>query len=438
MYKGLTAFMRANQDRKDLLLCRDVWRSNGISLLIGPPGTGKTSIALKQMVETELQKEGTNILLLAYTNRAVDEICKALADIDVSLPYIRIGNELNCAPEFQSHLLEQCMKPCSKRNDVSEVIKNCRIFAGTVASVWNRPELFQLKQFDLAIVDEATQLLETHLAGFFCVRHASGANAIRRFILIGDHKQLPAIVLQTREESAVIDPELNASGLTDLSNSLFERFYRKYNDEGLSAAIGTLSKQGRMHPELSAFPSTHFYDGQLGCVGLPHQIEQWTDRKRLNFYPVKPAEKEFSNKTNLNEAKQVAAICKELYQDCRMSNEEFDSQSIGIITPYRNQIASIRKQLQETGIAALSAIMVDTVERFQGSQRDIIIYSFCAKTESQLEALPNWMEENGNRIDRKLNVVLTRAKKQLHVIGDEDLLSKNPLYKLLIEHIKKG
>jgi ABC-type cobalamin/Fe3+-siderophores transport system ATPase subunit len=439
MFKALMSFVQANQDRKDLLT--SPYRKEGggeVFLLVGPPGTGKTSIALKQMVETELKKNKTQILLLSYTNRAVDEICKALVDINASLPFIRIGNELNCAPEFRSFLLEKYLDKCSKRSEVSEVISRCRIFAGTVASVWNKPELFQLKHFDLAIIDEATQLLEPHLLGIFCAKNLSGENAIKRFVLIGDHKQLPAVVLQTKEESKVTEPVLNEIGLTDLSNSLFERLYRKYSEEGQSESVGILSKQGRMHPDISAFPSEHFYEGRLGCVGLPHQTEQWTHRSRLNFYPVNPSEKEFSEKININEANQVVDICKELYLNCLNNGEDFNPQILGIITPYRNQIALIRKQLQETGIEAFSQVIVDTVERFQGSQRDIIIYSFCVKTESQLSALPNILEENGKYIDRKLNVVLTRAKKQLYVIGNENLLKKNETYRQLLEHIKQS
>jgi hypothetical protein len=438
MFRGLTAFVHANQDRKDLLVSpKSLSEDSGVFLLVGPPGTGKTSMALKQMVETEIQQNQKNILLLSYTNRAVDEICKALLAIHENLPFIRIGNELNCAPEFRPHLLEHCLEPCTKRNEVSEVISRCRIFVGTVASVWNKPEIFHLKQFDLAIIDEATQLLEPHLLGIFCAKHPSGANAVRRFVLIGDHKQLPAVILQTKAESQMNEPALNAIGLTDLRDSLFERLYRKYKAEGMTSAMGMLSKQGRMHPEIAAFPSGYFYENTLECVGLPHQTEQWTHRKRLNFYPVQPSGQERSNKTNRNEALQVVAVCRQLYQDALENNESFDAQNIGVITPYRNQIALIRKELQACGIAGLSGITVDTVERFQGSQRDVIIYSFCVKTPAQLEALPNWMEENGNRIDRKLNVVLTRARKQLHIIGNESLLIQNPLYRRLIEHIRE-
>ena len=457
MFRALTIFIEANQDRRDLLLCKrlpefvpteqqmqsertdltaivnKIFAAKDCFLLLGPPGTGKTSLALKQMVEAGLRENKTNLLLLSYTNRAVDEICKALSSISDSLPFIRIGSELNCAPEYRSCLLDRCLDNCKRRTDVESVINNCRIFVGTVASVWNKPEIFQLKQFDWAIIDEATQLLEPHLLGILSAKTTSGDNAVKRFVLIGDHKQLPAVVLQTKEESRVEESSLKEIGLTDLSNSLFERLYRKYNELGLTSAFDILSKQGRMHPDIASFPSKYFYEGQLGSVGLPHQIETWA-HSRLNFYSIEPLGQEFSNKTNLNEAKQVVKICKKLYQ-ASQGQENFNPQSVGIITPYRNQIALIRKQLQETDIPAFSEIMVDTVERFQGSQRDTIIYSFCVKTERQLEALPNWMEENGKPIDRKLNVVLTRAKKQLHIIGNEKLLNKNGIYKKLLEHL---
>ena len=448
MFRALAAFLHANQDRRRLILGTR-FTVNGdevnrepctlnpepVSLLVGPPGTGKTSIALKQMVETELRKDRSNVLLLSYTNRAVDEICKALSDISRSLPYIRVGSELNCAPEFRSHLLENHLDRCNNRQDVAEVIKHCRIFVGTAASVWNKPELFRLKQFDLAVIDEATQLLEPHLLGIFCARNNTGENAVERFVLIGDHRQLPAVVLQSKEESKVSEPILNAAGLTDLSNSLFERLYRKYNEDGPVSACTMLSRQGRMHPAIAAFPSMYFYDNRLETVGLPHQIEEWTNRSRLHFYSVKPLENEFSDKANLNEALKVLEICRELYLECSGAGAVFNPDDIGIITPYRNQIALIRKKLQETGIEEFATVTVDTVERFQGSQRDTIIYSFCVKTESQLAALPNWSEENGKRIDRKLNVALTRARKRLFIVGNAELLCKNEIYRKLIEHI---
>ncbi|MDR1372978.1 MAG: AAA family ATPase [Dysgonamonadaceae bacterium] len=445
MFRALSTFLHANPDRKSLLTLPPVNTQDGICnmplpvrLLIGPPGTGKTSIALKSMVEDELQKDNTNVLLISYTNRAVDEICCALSDIgDGSLEYIRIGSELNCASAFRPHLLENCLKQCCNRQEVAKAINKCRVFVGTAASVWGKPELFHLKHFDLAIVDEATQLLEPHLIGIFCIRDAEGHNAIERFTLIGDYKQLPAVVLQSREESAVNEIILNAAGLTNLADSLFERLYRQYTKHGLTAYYSMLTRQGRMHPDISAFPSEYFYEGLLESAGLPHQTEEWT-QSRLQFFDVSPSLSDFSNKVNSNEAAKVCEICKALYQNCQENDTAFNPKSTGIITPYRSQIALIRRMLQETGIAGLAQINVDTVERFQGSQRDTIIYSICVKTENQLNALPNWVEENGKRIDRKLNVALTRARKQLFLTGNRRLLCNNEVYrKLMLACYKK-
>ena len=439
MFRGLYSFLFANQDRKDLLLCRRKPGAEEAFLLIGPPGTGKTSVSLKQMVQEELQNNFSHILLLSYTNRAVDEICRALCDIHPDLPFIRIGNELNCDPDFRSRLLESQLKVCKNREEVAKVIRSCRIFTGTVASVANKPELFNLKTFDLAVVDEATQLLEPHLLGVLCARNPQGANAIRRFILIGDHKQLPAVVLQGREDSQVNEIRLNRLGLYNLSDSLFERLYRQFVKSGWNECYGLLSKQGRMHPEISYFPSSWFYEGKLETIGLPHQQENWTTRKRLFFHPVTPFRTEHSEKINRKEAEKVVAVCRDIQRELYQSGEAFDPEKIGIITPFRNQIALIRKCLQEAEISDLARITVDTVERFQGSQRDTIIYSFCIKNENQLRSLPNTLEENGKIIDRKLNVVLTRARKQLHIIGNEALLRKNALYNDLIDYVlEKG
>ncbi len=455
MFKGLTAFANANQDRKDLLLLQrspeidnsflplissekeDLKRvmlkadaAKDCFLLIGPPGTGKTSQALKAMVISSLKKENFNILLLAYTNRAVDEICQALHTIDKNLSYIRIGNELNCDAMYRPHLLDNLLKKCNRRSDVIQLFEKERIIVGTVASVWNKPDLFNIKHFDMAIIDEATQLLEPHLLGILSSKDSSGRNAVEKYILIGDHKQLPAIVLQSEEESRIESGILNPAGLFNLKDSLFERLYRKYKEQNLSYTFDMLTKQGRMHPEIAEFPSKVFYNGELNCLGLSHQQDS-EQINRMSFIPSFRSPEDISDKINHEEARIIVAIVNDIYS----KNKDFDPGTIGIITPYRSQIALIRKKLLETGINTFSSIMIDTVERYQGSQKDIIIYSFSVNTEWQLKALPCILDENGTIIDRKLNVVLTRARKLLFVTGNPELLKKNGLFKKLIEHI---
>ena len=109
---------------------------------------------------------------------------------------------------------------------------------------------------------------------------------------------------------------------------------------------------------------------------------------------------------------------------------------MGIITPYRSQIALIKREIETLGIPALSRILVDTVERFQGSERDVIIYSCCINSYYQLKFVSNLTEEDGVLIDRKLNVALTRARKQMFVTGVPEFLNVDPLYRSLLKLIE--
>ena len=459
MYQGLYAYLSATQERRDLLLAQrppkfdesldslvsqakdDFTRvalkaqaAQDYFLLIGPPGTGKTSCALKKMVETFHADKGVQILLLSYTNRAVDEICKSLASIRPAVDFIRVGSELSCDETYRTHLIENELASCNRRSEVYERIRSCRIIVGTVAAISGKPELFRLKHFNVAIIDEATQILEPQLLGILCARGEEGGNAIDKFILIGDHKQLPAVVLQSSEQSAIYEESLMSIGLTNLKDSLFERLYRNCTARQSSLtshpSYDMLCRQGRMHPEVALFDNRAFYGGRLISVGLPHQLEDSDTVCRLAFYPSIPEKTGTSTKINHSEARIVADLVARIYEDCRIDFDE--ARTLGIITPYRSQIALIKKEIAALGIPALNRIMVDTVERFQGSERDVIIYSCCINSYFQLKFVSNLTEEDGTLIDRKLNVALTRARKQMFVTGVPKYLKSNPLYESLL------
>lgn len=456
MYLGLSSFMDANPERRELLLGQrpprfDMAYEDGITrttddfervalkaeaacdyfLLVGPPGTGKTSRALRRMVEHFYACPSTQVLLLAYTNRAVDEICRSLSAILPQVDYIRVGSELSCDARFRKHLLENVLAECNNRREVNIRMADCRIYVGTVASIASKPELFKLKHFDVAIVDEATQILEPQLLGILCARFKDGRNGIGKFILIGDHKQLPAVVLQSNEQSEVHDEGLRRIGLYNLKDSLFERLYRFHLQEEHCRAVDMLCRQGRMHPGVASFPNREFYAGKLEALGLPHQLENVDAPVR--FIPSERDTESVSGKTNRNEARIVAQLAADVYH---LYKETFEvNRTLGVITPYRSQIALIRKEIQALGISALNEISVDTVERYQGSERDVIIYSFCVNYLYQLKFLPNLTEENGVWIDRKLNVALTRARRQLYITGVPDILSHNLIYRRLIQAI---
>ena len=343
MYQGLYAYLSARKERRDLLLSQrpprfdksldsmifcsedDFTRvalkakaAQDYFLLIGPPGTGKTSCALKKMVETFHADKDAQILLLSYTNRAVDEICKSLASIAPAVDFIRVGSELSCDEAYRVHLIENELSSCNRRSEVYERIRNCRIIVGTVAAISGKPELFRLKHFDVAIIDEATQILEPQLLGILCARGEDEKDAIDKFVLIGDHKQLPAVVQQNAEQAAIYDESLLSIGLSNLKDSLFERLYRNCTAACSSSAIhrsyDMLCRQGRMHPEVALFANRAFYGGRLIPVGLPHQIEDSDTICRLAFYPSVPEKAGASAKINYSEARIVADLAVRIYE----------------------------------------------------------------------------------------------------------------------------
>ena len=436
-------------------------------LLIGPPGTGKTSQALQYLVLEQLSEKPkvqstkpndqnpkvngqSSILLLAYTNRAVDEICNMLSEHE--LDYIRIGNEYSCDPKYSDHLLQEVLDENTTLNSIKSTLAEAQIIVATTSTMNSRSVLFNIKHFDLVIIDEASQILEPNIVGILTARQEEG-RAIDRFILVGDHKQLPAVVQQQGE--ADVEETLSVLEnihLSSCANSLFERLILTERAAGRTDFIGTLHKQGRMHPDIADFANRKFYaKEQLECVPLAHQLEtelaynkesedaldNALKAHRMIFIPSMPCKQlNISEKVNTDEAQIIADLLRRLY---RQMSKDFDPQkSVGVIVPYRNQIAMIRKEIERLEIPALEGISIDTVERYQGSQRDVILYSFTIQSRYQLDFLTaNTFYEEGQPIDRKLNVAITRARKQLILTGNESTLRQNQLFAELIDYIKE-
>lgn len=456
--KSLTLSRSYHPDYDEIIL--KAKQAQDYFLLIGPPGTGKTSQALQFLVREQLAEKSkvqtsnfklqTSILLLAYTNRAVDEICNMLTENDID--YIRIGNEFSCDPKYSDHLLKEVLDDNATLNSIKSTLADAQIVVATTSTMNSNAALFNIKHFDLAIIDEASQILEPNIIGLLTVRHAE-RRAIKRFILIGDHKQLPAVVQQQDSlETEETNIFLKNIHLLSCANSLFERLILTERAAGRTDFVGTLHKQGRMHPDIADFANRKFYAReQLECVPLAHQLEQTlayneasedeTDdvlkAHRMIFIPSKPCRQlNISEKVNTEEARIITDLLRRLY---RQLGKNFDPQkSVGVIVPYRNQIAMIRKEIEKLDIPELEEISIDTVERYQGSQRDIILYSFTIQSRYQLDFLTaNTFYEDGQPIDRKLNVAITRARKQLILTGNEQTLRQNQLFAELIDYIKE-
>lgn len=464
MYKSIFSFLKASKQKRKLLLglkppfskklelddrkspsqeeiIEKAIHSEDYFLIVGPPGTGKTSIFARRLIEEFYRNPNNNMLVLAYTNRAVDELCDAInAAFGCSNgscdTYIRIGSELSCAEPFRHRLLQRISEKAPNRESLRSELQQTRIYISTLASIMGKMELFSLKHFHVAIIDEASQILEPQIIGLL--------PRFDRFIMIGDHNQLSTIVLQSPERSAISESSLRNEGIIDCRDSLFERLLRRCKEKGWHHAYVQLTQQGRMHEEIARFPATYFYseslfpasdwqsnDWNLNCSSnkvLDHCVA--THRTAfLSTEQIKPTANN-SDKLNETEAEIIVELLKSMKRVYEENNIPFDTSSIGIIAPFRNQIALIKHKLSESRLHGVDEIMIDTVERFQGSQRDVIILSFCVNNAGQLTYLSNLNHEG--TVDRKLNVAITRARQQLFLVGNGHILQQHPIYATLL------
>jgi DNA replication ATP-dependent helicase Dna2 len=141
-----------------------------------------------------------------------------------------------------------------------------------------------------------------------------------------------------------------------------------------------------------------------------------------------------TKKTNLHEAEMIGKLVESYHEIYQKNGRELTAKCIGIITPYRAQIAQIQEVLQAKDFDC-SFITIDTVERYQGGARDIILVSLCTNSLRQVDKLVSLSEEG---VDRKLNVALTRAREHVVVVGNADLLGQNAIYGNLIREFAKS
>ncbi|PPK84057.1 DNA replication ATP-dependent helicase Dna2 [Neolewinella xylanilytica] len=415
-------------------------------LLWGPPGTGKTSKMLHHLVRHLLTATEENVLLVAYTNRAVDEICESIERIrtitgEPFRDYLRIGSRLGTSEAYADRLLQVRSQGVTRRKDLRELVDTTRIVVGTVASVGGNNELFKLKSFDRVIVDEASQILEP-LLGTLLTRAP-------RSLLIGDHRQLPAVVQQADHATYVIDETLRAAGIKDLANSLFERLFLTAKSNGWTWVYDQLRHQGRMHREVMAFPALHFYHGQLDIlpdtidhhhrqieqlqlVAGEDRLEQRICQQRLVFIDTPADETSSDPKVNQHEADTLVQLVRAFQAVYARTDRPIRRGDIGIITPYRAQIALIRRRLVAAGFSP-DDYTVDTVERYQGSAKRIVLMSLCTNDRRQVERLAQVSDEG---VDRKLNVAMTRAREHLVLVGCPEILQESDVYAKLLEHVR--
>ena len=359
------------------------------ALIHGPPGTGKT-YTIARLIRA-LVDRGDRVLVTAFTNRAVDNALEALRDQGFE-DICRVGTDTG----IREDMLDLQLKTRGDPHERAAELQHAPVVAATTASCGSR--VMREQSFDVAVVDEASQLTEPAAM--------AALNRADRFVLVGDHEQLPPVV-----QSVDPDAEGDVTDSNPLTTSLFERLINDYPE----AAV-MLTSQYRMSQRIQAFSSAEFYDGalrpataevaaqSLSAVCDPAQLPEAL-RDQVAF--VDPGGRRVGN-TNPTEADRVAEIVESFIA------AGADPDSIGVIAPFRAQVAEISRRV---------GVTVDTVDRFQGSSKEIIILSFVAT--GRLEG-PLFEDH------RRINVALTRAKKGLVLVGDREALAADSFYKRML------
>ncbi|MHA2357268.1 MAG: AAA domain-containing protein [Candidatus Heimdallarchaeaceae archaeon] len=356
------------------------------TLIQGPAGTGKTYVIAKSAIE--LAKKGEKILLTAFTNRAVDNICKYLLENGFE-KFIRLGSMHSIQPEIRDYTLKT-YKDRTPDKSISDILGDFPIIVATTTTISN--PVFEKLGIQTIIIDEASQMTEPTIL--------SALLEGNRFVLVVDHKQLPPVVQS---------PKAQKEGM---SVSLFERLASKDPE-----SVHLLTHQFRMNEKLIEFSNNKFYNDKLksfddlvklqnlkeltnysGDFSKLDDSEIYDPKSSLIFIQVSGL---FNPEKKLNsiEAQKV----KEVLNNFLKLGIKIDQ--VGIICPYRGQVGEIRRLIPAN-------IAVDTVDRFQGSDRELVILSL---TESKTKSSRGFADE------RRLNVAITRAKKKLLVIGDSNI-----------------
>ncbi|WP_248896989.1 AAA domain-containing protein [Haloplanus halobius] len=356
------------------------------ALVHGPPGTGKT-YTIARLVRA-LVTRGDRVLLSAFTNRAVDNALDALRNQGFE-DVARVGTATGVRDDMLDVRLERRGEP----NERAAALRNAPVVAATTATCGSR--VLREDEFDVAVVDEASQLTEPGTL--------AAINLADRFVLVGDHQQLPPVV---------------QSGDERLQRSLFERLH----DEHPGAAV-MLDKQYRMSQRIQAFASREFYDGALrpatpevaggSLADLPGvDADSLPAHLREGVRFVDPDGRREGN-ANPIEADRVAAVVQE-YLDAGV-----DPDDVVVIAPFRAQVAEISRRVD---------VAVDTVDRFQGSSAEVVVVSFVATGD-----LDGPIFED----TRRVNVALTRAKKALVLVGDGAALASEPFYARMLDWARR-
>ena len=427
----------------------EVLWAKDVAVVHGPPGTGKTTTLVEAINET-LMKE-SQVLVCAQSNMALDWISEQLVDRGINV--LRIGNPTRVNDKmlgftyerrFESHpdypqlwAIRKAIRELRshrKRGDErfhqkfehlkarateleirinSNLFDEARVVASTLVGSANR--VLEGMKFGTLFIDEAAQALEA--ACWIPMRR------VTRVVLAGDHCQLPPMVKSIAALKA------------GLGKSLMERIVEHKPD-----VVTLLKIQYRMNEKIMKFSSDWFYHGEVesapltrnrGILDLDEPIE-WRDSK-VDDEEGDSGESfvgESFGRINKAEAQLTLDTLEDYFKKIgkqRILDEHID---VGVISPYRAQVQYLRRLIRkrESFKPYRHSISVNTVDGFQGQERDIILISLVRSNDQGQIGFLNDL--------RRMNVAITRARMKLIILGDKATLCRHPFYRKLNEAIE--
>lgn len=427
------------------LAVNNVLRAKDVAVVHGPPGTGKTTTLVEAIYET-LKRE-SQVMVCAQSNMAVDWISEKL--VDRGVPVLRIGNPTRVNDKMLSFTYERKFEShpdypelWSIRKAIREMRSNrkrgvsdnwhqkldrlksrateiecrinaqlfgeARVIASTLVGSANR--VMSGQKFTTLFIDEAAQALEA--ACWIPMKRTT------RVVFAGDHCQLPPTVKSI---------EAMRGGL---AKTLMERIV-----ENKPEVVTLLTVQYRMNEKIMQFSSDWFYDGKV--IAAPEVCHRgildydlpmiWIDTSGTEAYEQFVGES--FGRINKKEAALTLEKLQEYFEKTGKQRILDESIDVGIISPYRAQVQYLRQQIKKKEFFRpyRKLISVNTVDGFQGQERDIIIISLVrSNNEGQIGFLSDL---------RRMNVAITRARMKLIIMGNAETLSHTLFYKKLYEYV---
>ena len=429
----------------------DVLRAKDVRVLHGPPGTGKTTTLVEAINETLMRE--TQVLVCAQSNTAVDWISEKL--VDCGIPVLRIGNPTRVNDKMLSFTYEhrfadhpdypklwqvrRTMREMRRRRRETgerfhqkmerlkeiavelevrinaDIFGQVRVIASTLVGAGNK--LLDGKKFGTLFIDEAAQALEA--ACWIPIRRAS------RVIFAGDHCQLPPTIKS-------LEAIKGGLGIT-----LMERIVKNKPE-----CVSLLQVQYRMNDEIMQFSSDYFYHGQMkSAPEVAHRLIHegdapilWLDTSTINIGPDEQFDfkEQFVGETfgriNKGEAHLAVSLLQIYFQRIGKQRVLDDRIDVGIISPYRAQVQYLKRLIKKRPFFKPFGhlISVNTVDGFQGQERDVILISMVrANGAGQIGFLHDL---------RRMNVAITRARMKLIIVGHVPTLTRHPFYKQLFDY----